>query len=137
MLNVAGVSEVLLIAAALMAHQAAFGILFGIRVERKDELAGRGGFGVVALRAFLAVGMRLTWAVAHFTTGDRIRLCRLERGVVRQIELLGFGFVAGLAAFRSHEARASGACRCRSDRWGHGRFRAGLAQSGNAEKKHR
>ena len=35
-LNVAGVAEILLIAAALMAHQAALGILLGIRVEGED-----------------------------------------------------------------------------------------------------
>ncbi len=71
-LNMAGVPEILLIAAALMAYQAAFGVLFGIRVERKDQFAGGGGLGVVALRGFLAVGMRLARAVAHFATGDGI-----------------------------------------------------------------
>ena len=110
MLNVAGVSEVLLVAAALMAYQAAFGVLLGIRVERKNQLAGRRGLGVVALRGFLAVGVRFAGAVAHFATSDGIGFRRLERGVVRQVELLGFRFVAGLAAFGSRKARAVGGC---------------------------
>ena len=59
MLNVAGVPEILLIPAALVANQAAFGVLFGLGVDGKNQFAGRGGLGVVALRGFLAVGMRL------------------------------------------------------------------------------
>ena len=35
-LNVAGMAEIFLVAAALMTHQATLGILFGISVERED-----------------------------------------------------------------------------------------------------
>ena len=78
--------EVLLIPAALMAFQAALGVLLGIPVEREDQLAGGRGLGVVALRGFLGVGVRLAWTVAHFTTGDGVLLNRLDRGVMRLIE---------------------------------------------------
>lgn len=136
-LNMAGVAEIFLIAAALVAREAAFGVLFRIGVERKDQLIGGSGFGVVALRGFLALGVGFAGAVAHFAAGDAVGFSRLERGVVREIELLGFGFVTRLAAFCSHEAATGGWSERRGDGRRHGGLRTRLAEGGDGEKKHR
>jgi len=133
-LDVAGMAEIFLIAAALVADQAALGVLFGIGVERENQFVGGRGFGVVALRGFLAFGMRFAGAVAHFATGDPVRFGRLERSVMREVKLLGFGFVTRLAAFCSHIAAAGRRSECRCDRRGHGCFRTGLAKGGGDEK---
>ena len=106
MLDMGGVREILLIAAALMAHQAALGILSGICVEREDQLAGCGGLGVVSLRSFFPVGMGLARAVAHFATGHRIRVRRLNRSMVSLAEFSEFRLVTRLASFRSCIASA-------------------------------
>ena len=114
MLDMGRVREILLIAVTLMAHQAAFGILSWVRFERKDQLAGRGGFGVVALRGFLPIGVRLAGAVAHFAASYGIGLRGLEGGMAREIELLGFCFVTRPAALRSQIGSAGD--------WRHGRY---------------
>jgi hypothetical protein len=111
-LNVAGMSKILLIAATLVAPQAAFGILLGIRVEGKDQLTGRRGLGVIPLRGFLAIGVGFARAVTHLATDDGIGFRRFNRRVVRQIELLGFRFVAGLATLRTGVAAAGCRLHC-------------------------
>jgi hypothetical protein len=136
-LDVHGVREILLIAAALMAHEAAFGILSGIPMEGENKLAGRGSLGVVALRGFLAVDVRLARAVTHFATRHRVYFHGFERCVVGLTEFSEFGFMARLAALRSHIARPAGSRHCRHT---HRRRLFGLgtplAKSGRAEQKH-
>jgi hypothetical protein len=134
-LDVAGMAEIFLIAAALVADQAALGVLFGIGVERENQLASGRGFGVVALRGFLAFGVRFARAVAHFATGDPVRFGRLERSVMREVKLLRFGLVTRLAAFRSNVSCPSGD-ECGGDGGRHWRFWPGLSEGGDGEKHH-
>lgn len=91
-----------LIPAALMAQQAALGILLGIPVKGEDEFGGCRSLGVVPVGGFLGVGMGLACAMAHFTAGDRVCVRGRKRRMLGLSVLLKFGFVAGSAAVGAH-----------------------------------
>ena len=128
--------EILLIAAALVARQAKFGVLPGIAVEREDQLAGRGSLRVVALGGFLAVGMRLARPMAHFATGRRTRFRGFEPGVMGQVELQSFRFVAGLATLYSHISGIGRRQGSHADRRWRRRLRTCVSQRRCGQKKH-
>ena len=124
------VRKSLLIAAALMAREATFGVLFRIRMKGKNQFVGRSGLRVIALRGFLGVGMRLPRAVTHFAAGYRVRVRWFERGVRGFAKLQEFRLVTRLAAFcsrilsgdgRGHRSHAN-----RRRRW---HLRTGLSEN--------
>lgn len=90
-----------LIPAALMAQQTTLRVLLGIPVEGEDEFSGGRGLRIVPARGFLAIGVRLSWTVAHLAAGDRSSL-RWRKGCVPGLSVfLKLGSVAGPAAVRS------------------------------------
>jgi hypothetical protein len=95
------VGEVLLIPAALVTLKTALRVLFGISLKREDQLGGRGGFRIVTAGGFLGICMRFARAVAHLAARDRVRMDRLDGGVLSLTEFLKLSPVTGAATFRS------------------------------------
>ena len=109
MLDMGGVREILLIAVALMAYQAAFGVLSRIRLEREDQFVGSRGLGVVALGSFLGVGMRFPGSMTHLATGHRIRFHRLDLRVVELFALPAEPIASGRLRFDASQVECEAA----------------------------
>lgn len=101
--RVAGMIELRLLFAGLMALQAAFGICFWVALEGKNQFVGCRGFRVVTVSCLLRIRVGFTGAMAHFATDDRILMFR-EGGVSGLAKLNDFRFVARAAAIIAHIA---------------------------------
>jgi len=94
--------EARLVFAAGMALHAALGILLGIGTESEDQFIGGRRLGVVPMRRFLGVGVRLAWAVAYFAPGNGILLLGLNGGMPCFSKLEKLRFVTGSTSIRAH-----------------------------------
>src|SRR5580765_565708 len=95
-----GMPEPGLILTADMALHAALRILLGIGAEGEDHFVGGCGLGVVAMRGLLGVGVRFTWAMAHFASGNGVLLFGLNGGVPRFSKLEKLRLVTGSTSIR-------------------------------------
>ena len=129
MLQVFGMPELFLVAAALVTGHTPFGIFFGTSMELEDELGCSRRLSVISFRGFLGVGVGFPCAVTHLTARDSVLGGRQGR-VGRLSKFNRFGAVAGAASFRTHEP-AIGCKRnvCRRDLRRFGRRRPGLGKS--------
>ena len=88
--------ELRLLLAGLVALHAARRVRFRRAPERKNQLVGRGGFCIVAVRRFLRVRVSLTRAMAHLAADDGIFVL-WQSSVNRLAKLDEFGFVTAAA----------------------------------------